>query len=378
VLRSRRFRDIASILVAAFGGGFYLWQQVALRQLSSLGLTPRQLTQIRISPWLQWSPPGAVARAIQGAYDGAWLTALAWLALAAAMLLILVLLWHRALLHLMTSAESGGGSRSRAVERGPARAWLPALRLPLPRAVLTLAAKDLRYYWRDPQLKAIIINATLALAVLLAAPWLGLRRGPDLSQATWLVFSLPLPVAMTTLSLAFNALGLERNGLRFLFLLPVRPATILAGKNLAVGAVAALETTVFSIAIAAFVNGWAYLPIGLAGVVAAVLITLGAGNIVAVLLPARMPDGSRATFSAEVGCVRGLLQMVAFLAVWVLLLPVAAAIIGPYLLHQPALYPIVLTLAVGYAAAVYSVALHVISPVLQRRLPEILALATRD
>jgi ABC-2 type transport system permease protein len=378
VLRSRRFRDIAFILVAAFGGGFYLWQQVAIRQLSNLGLTPRQLFQVRISPWLQWSPPGAVARAIQGAYDGAWLSALAWLALAAAMLALLVLLWHRALIHLMTTAEIGGGAKRRVVERAPARASWSALRLPLSRAVLTLAAKDLRYYWRDPQLKAIIINATLALAVLLAAPWLGFRRGPDLSQAAWLVFGLPLPVAMTTLSLAFNALGLERNGLRFLALLPVPPATILLGKNLAVGVVAAIETAVFGIAFGAFVNGWAYLPIALVGVVAAVLITLGTGNIVAVLLPARMPDGTRATFSAEVGCVRGLLQMVAFLAVWLLLLPVGAAVVVPYLLHQPALYPLVLAVALGYAGAVYTVALHVISPVLQRRMPEILAIATRD
>jgi ABC-2 type transport system permease protein len=375
VLRSRRFRDISILVLAVFGSTFFLWQQLALHQLSASGVRARQLLALQVSPWLQWTPPGIAARAIQTAAAGDWPAALAWLGLAALALALLAAAWHRALALLMTSAETGSGARRPA---GPPRAAWPALRLPVARPILALATKDLRYFWRDPQLKAIILNATLALAVLLVAPWAGLRRPPAAVPTGWLVLSLPLPVIFTTLGLAFNALGMERGGLRMLFLLPASPATLLLGKNLAVAVLAALETAVAGVALAAFSGGWSLLPVGLAATVAAVLVTLAVGNVVAVLLPGRMPEGLRATYSVDAGCARGLLQFGAFLAAWVLIAPVGAATALPVLIGHPTLYVVALPLALAYATALYSVTLRVIGPQLLARQPEIVALMTQD
>jgi ABC-2 type transport system permease protein len=377
VLRSRRFRDISFVLLAIFGSTFYLWQQLAIRQLGERGFRLRHLLGLHISPWLEWTPPGMTAHAIRSAAAGDWAGALVNLGLSALVLAALAAAWHRALTMLMTSAETGGGPGRAGVGRAArAAGWTPPL--PLPRPILALAAKDLRYFWRDPQIKAMILNTLLALSILIVAPWVGMRAPLDVGQSNWLVLGLPLPVILTTLALAFNAFGMERGGLRVLFLLPLSPTRLLLGKNLAVLAVAALETAILGGVLAAISGGWSLLPVGVAATLAAVLVTLGVGNAVAVLLPGRMPEGMRATYSADAGCARGLLQFGAFLLVWTLIAPIGAAIGLPTAFNQPALLLIGLPLALTYAVALYALSLRLVAPLLQARQPEILAITTRD
>ncbi|MCC6626929.1 MAG: hypothetical protein IT340_05935 [Chloroflexi bacterium] len=374
VLRSRRFRDISFVLLGVFGTTFFLWQQLAMRQLNANGIRPRDLLAVQVSPWLQWTPPGLIARTIATAAAGETVIALGWLGLAVVWLLALVGLWHWALVRFMTGAEAGGRRAA------PARVATshPGWRLPLPRPVAALAAKDLRYFWRDPQLKAIILNTLLALVMLVVAPWIGMRRGPDLTQWTWLVLSLPLPVIVTALTLSFNAFGMERDGLRVLFLLPVAPSRLFVGKNLAVAAVAGVEAIVIGVALAGISRGWALLPVALAATASGVLVTLAIGNVVSVILPGRMPDGLRATYSTDAGCARGLLQFLAFVCAWVMLAPIAAAASLPQVLGQPALHLVTVPLALLYALAFYWLTLRWVGPQLLRRQPEILAITTRD
>jgi hypothetical protein len=163
-----------------------------------------------------------------------------------------------------------------------------------------------------------------------------------------------------------------------LFQLPVRPGIILAGKNLAIGVLALLEAVVLGAILAGVSGGWGLLPVALVGTVAGVLIALGVGNVVSVLLPAPMPEGSRATYGAGPGCLRGLLQMVAFLVIWAMLLPVAAAAAVPWWLQHPEWWWLTLPAALLYAVAIYAVALTAVGPLLQERQPEILAIVTRE
>jgi ABC-2 type transport system permease protein len=376
VLRSRRFRDISFVLLAIFGSTFYLWQQLAIRQLGERGFRIRHLLELQVSPWLEWTPPGMTARAIQSAAAGDWAGALVNLGLSALVLAALAAAWHRALTALMTSAETGGGPGRAAAPATRIAGWTPPL--PLPRPILALAAKDLRYFWRDPQIKAMILNTLLALSILIVAPWVGMRAPLDVGQSNWLVLGLPLPVILTTLALAFNAFGMERGGLRVLFLLPISPTRLLLGKNLAVLAVAALETAILGGVLAAISGGWSLLPVGVAATLAAVLVTLGVGNAVAIFLPGRMPEGMRATYSADAGCARGLLQFGAFMLVWTLIAPIGAAIGLPTAFNQPALLLFGLPLALAYAVALYVLSLRLVAPLLEARQPEILAVTTRD
>jgi hypothetical protein len=171
---------------------------------------------------------------------------------------------------------------------------------------------------------------------------------------------------------------MEREGLRFLFLLPGQPRWLFLGKNLAVAVVLAIEMVGAGLLLAFLGGGWERLPVALVATLGGCLVTLAVGNVVAVLLPARMPDGLRATYGADSGCARGLLQLAAFFIVWVLMAPIAFAVIVPELLVRAELHLLAAPLALAYGAAVYWLTLRQVGPLLIARQPEILEITTRE
>ena len=86
----------------------------------------------------------------------------------------------------------------------------------------------------------------------------------------------------------------------------------------------------------------------------------------------------RATYSADTGCARGLLQLMAFMIVWVLIAPIGAATSLPELLAREELHILTTPLALLYAAALYWLCLRQVGPLLASRQPEIIAITTRD
>jgi Kef-type K+ transport system membrane component KefB len=66
------------------------------------------------------------------------------------------------------------------------------------------------------------------------------------------------------------------------------------------------------------------------------------------------------------------------IATALLLIPVVAAILVPLLLAQPEWFALSVPLALIYGAAFYQAATRLISPVLLRRGPEILATTVRE
>jgi ABC-2 type transport system permease protein len=387
LLRSRRYRDLTIILFAFIGAACSFSGQLisyALRgsDLSSFATLP-------IADYLRWTPPGMAAQAIVRANDGAYAEAALWLVALVALVPLIITLWAFMLDRGITTAEAGGasrGGRRAATSATPAAASLPAARPArsrrslIPAPALAIAGKDVRYFWRDPQLKAMILSSLLILVFIflprLTAGSEAFRSG----LGSYAVYVAPLPAIFLALNLSLNAFGLERQAAQTLFLFPVRPLYVLWGKNLAVGLVAVLALLVATFGLAALSGSWDEAPVAFTVGIAGMLVTVGCGNITSILLPSRvrqMRTGEN-RISGENGCLRALLAGVALTIVWILLVPVAAAVALPLFLGRGDLLPLTLVASVLYAAALYQVATWLIAPVMFKRAPEILEIVARD
>src|SRR5262249_26203726 len=195
-------------------------------------------------------------------------------------------------------------------------------------------------------------------------------------SAHWTVLLAPLPALFVVVTFGLNALGIDRQGLQILFLLPVRPLDILWGKNVFVGAFAFVLAAILTVIKAATTGGWAYAPLALVGGLAAILVMLGCGNVTSVTTPFRwrqMRMGESSSLSSENGCLRAVISLVALTVTVILLIPVAVAMLLPrqWLVVS-------LPLAIVYGVAFHQLASRLIAPVLLRRVPEILAVTVRE
>ncbi|MEO7001969.1 MAG: hypothetical protein ABI068_09090 [Ktedonobacterales bacterium] len=421
LLRSRRYRDLTIIVFALAGASCSLFQQFAIRAVN--GNTIAAVENLRLVPYLQWIPPGMAAQAITLADGGDYLRALLWLVVLAALVPVLFGVWAVVLDRGITTAESSGaagGKRGRRrAQRGqggrgmagarvvatssatgglavaptiaPPGALTRLRRRLISNASLAIAGKDLRYFWRDPQLKASLLSSLLVM-LLIFAPNLfgGFGSGSDGGAYGATPFSsmfspfetlfATLPALLIALSFSTNMFGLERQGVQTLFLFPVRALDIYWGKNLAIGGVALTTQVVMTLAIAAVTGGWAYVPLTLVAGAAALLTLLGCGNVTSTLIPFRvrqMRMGAN-NMSGENGFLRGILSIGMVWLTFLLLTPVVAALGLPLLLNLQPLLILTLPLALAYGIAIHQIATRLIAPRLIARAPEMLAKLTRE
>lgn len=401
LLRSRRYRDLTIILFALFGSICSIGQQVAARQIGHFD--SHFFASIHLAQYLRFTPPGMAGWAITRANDGDWLTALGWLAASAVLLVPLLWLWMVVLERGLATAETAGASTRRARRHPQANAAIPAAtpganhraalpatsatatearrgRALLPLPVQAIFVKDLRYFWRDPQLKASMLSSLFILIVIVVGPIFGSDRGPGGVRSWTVLFSCIAPLFLA-MNFSLNIFGLERQGLTSLFLFPVLPQHILWGKNLAIAAVAFGEQVLVAAAFAIITGGWSYyLPALFVGA-AAIAVMLGCGNILSVLLPFRTAQfkmGSSASGSPESGCLRSIMGMFSLLVTLVILSPVIAGVLIPILLREPAILAATLPLALLYGIGIHQGASRIIAPRLLQRMPEILAQTTRE
>ena len=388
LLRSRRYRDLSIILFAFFGAACSFSSQIISYLLRDSDLSG--LINLPVVGYLRWTPPGMAAQAIVRANEGAYGEAALWLVALVALIPLVVALWAVVLDRGITTAEAGGAARGgrRAVTTQvaapiPAARPMRARRTLIPPPVRAVAGKDLRYFWRDPQLKAMILSSLLILVFIFLPR---LTAGPEAFRSSngflgsYLVYVAPLPAIFLSLNLSLNAFGLERQAAQTLFLFPVRPLYVLLGKNLAVAFVATLALLVSTLSLAALSGKWEDAPVAFTVGIAGMLVTMGCGNITSILLPSRvrqMRTGEN-RISGENGCLRAILSGIALTIVWILLAPVAAAVALPLLLSHSELLPLTLVASVLYAAALHQLATWLIAPSMLKRAPEILEVVARE
>jgi ABC-2 type transport system permease protein len=392
LLRSRRYRDLSIILFAFFGAACSFSSQIISYLLRDSDLSG--LINLPVVGYLRWTPPGMAAQAIVRANEGAYGEAALWLVALVALVPLVVALWAVVLDRGITTAEAGGAARGgKRAAATPVAAPIPAARPAarpararrtlIPAPVRAVAGKDLRYFWRDPQLKAMIFSSLLILVFIFLPR---LTAGPEAFRSSngflgsYLVYVAPLPAIFLSLNLSLNAFGLERQAAQTLFLFPVRPLYVLLGKNLAVAFVATLALLVSTLGLAALSGKWEDAPVAFTVGIAGMLVTMGCGNITSILLPSRvrqMRTGEN-RISGENGCLRAILSGIALTVVWILLAPVAAAVALPLFLSHSELLPLTLVASVLYAAALHQLATWLIAPSMLKRAPEILEVVARE
>ncbi|HEY7726328.1 MAG TPA: hypothetical protein VH880_13405 [Anaeromyxobacteraceae bacterium] len=266
--RLRLLRELA--IVAGLAG----WIGLAAASRASW---PELLAVLRRARWV-FFPPALAAGAAQHLYAGRVVPALPFLAaLAAAAAATGWLAWRLAL-RAALSGETGAAPPRSGAGAAPGRAW--------PGFVGPVVEKELRYLLRHPvgRIGLLLVPALGGLAAWKLAPLLP----PDAPVLRALpLFGLTVLAWMVPQDLWLNAFGWDRGGARALFLAPLEPRRVLAGKNLAM---AAYATALLAGAAAAAVAAGGWPPTwALAGAAALHLalgpMLLGAGNLVSIWNP---------------------------------------------------------------------------------------------
>ena len=251
----------------------------------------------------------------------------------------------------------------------------------LPPQISALAIKELKYFWRDPQLKAMMFQSVIYVAIFLIAPLFN-RDSSRFGGTGYVLLITPLIVILFMLTLSLNTLGLERQGLTTLFLFPVAPQRILWGKNLAVATFGVVELVVL-VAVGAFITqAWIFVLPVLVGGLAGMGVALGCGNITSVYFPQYVRQrqrGFQATGQpAQAGCLRAAMSFAMLIVTGILLIPVALALGLPFIFHLQWIWAITMPLTLIYGIAFHQIATRLVAPRMLERAPEILAITTRE
>jgi ABC-2 type transport system permease protein len=268
--------------------------------------------RVRLTPFA-WG-----GTAVADASRGHNFAAIGLLASMGVLIALLLWIWSHALERALTSSDAPM-STPRAARGGVLPGLIPRVLAFLPHnRVGAVAAKDVRYFARDPRRRAPLIGALIVPAVALFA---SLSDGTPRPAATTL---LALVAVLPAAGLTLNQFGLDGAALWSNVAAGNDPRADLTGKNLASMLVMVPLATVAAFVCAAFTHGWTYLPLtlGLAPAIFGVL--LGVGDVMSVKVPYAMPDRKNPlAFSPGQGCATLLAGLAALAVEGVLLIPIA-------------------------------------------------------
>jgi ABC-2 type transport system permease protein len=363
-LRSRRARDLVIVLVSVIALGFNLALQVGARLAERLERS--DLEALRpLARALGWLPPGLAARALVHGGQGRLLAATAELAGAALAVVLLGWWWWRSLDRVLTTAEPAARRRA----RQPAGLFPRSLRRLLPADQRgAVAAKELRYLARHPRLRVgWVISCLLGLGlVAFVAVTDGLRH-------PWIVLAAQT-MAFLAAQNSLNQFGFDGPAYWTQVVAGADPRGDLTGRNLASMLTGTVATAALALVLASVTGGWLYVPVALCLGVGVLALSLGVADVVSVRFAYPLPDDASNLWAVQgtgQGCLVGVVQMVAFAAQGILLLPVLALVVVGLVLWPPALV-LVCPVAVVYGAWLWRVGLGLGAAWLTGHQPELL------
>ena len=136
-----------------------------------------------------------------------------------------------------------------------------------------------------------------------------------------------------------------------------------------------VTTTAVALVLAAVTGGWLYVPVALCLGLGVLALSLGVADVVSVRFAYPLPDDASNLWAVQgtgQGCLVGIVQMVAFAAQGVLLLPLVALVVVGLVWWTPALV-LVCPLAVVYGWFLWRVGLNAGTEWLTGHQPELLA-----
>jgi ABC-2 type transport system permease protein len=363
LLRSRRTRDLAAILIAVLASSIAPIQLAVSSLISHSDLGEAT----RIARVLAWTPLAAPYAAYVDVADGQWVTALARLGIAAATVIVLALWWSASLESAMIGTVAGARAARVPAGSGAIKALFPAaLRALRPGRFSGLVAREWRYWWRDPRRRASLFSLTIAGVVLPVV----LRAG----QA-----GTPLPVAVSFSALLAamvlsNQFGTDGSAYALHLLVGVPGRVELRARACALALLMAPILVLVTVVVAA-VTGALPQVLAALGIVAAGLgVAAGVSALLSVLVPYAFPESSNPfAVSGGTAGLRGLLAVVGSLAALVLLVPLMVVAV---LTHGPVAGVVVLAAGVVWGGAGLLIGTHLAGDILDGRGPEILAAVT--
>jgi ABC-2 type transport system permease protein len=365
ILRSRRGRDFTILALTLIGLTPPLLEMFAARGAGNHDFHRefvRTAHRVRLTPFA-WGGT-AVADAARGHYAAAAGLLVAMGGLVAGLLW----LWSHALERALTSSDAPAAA-TRPSRRGPAAGLIPKVLSFLPRSRIgAVAAKDVRYFARDPRRRAPLIGALIVPAVALFA---SLSQGPARPGATTL---LALVAVLPAAGLTLNQFGLDGAALWSTIAAGNDPRADLIGKNIASLLVMVPLATASAFVCAAFTGGWGYLPLtlGLAPAIFGVL--LGVGDVMSVKVPYAMPDRKNPlAFNPGQGCATLLAGFAALGVEFVLLIPIGLVALALINTQSLAVATIgIVVVANAYGAAIWVLGRNYAARDVWWRLPELL------
>jgi ABC-2 type transport system permease protein len=362
MLRSRRTRDLAALVIAILGLSCGPLQMLLFALVSQGDTRAGRL----VAETLGWTPLGGPFVAYADAIAGRWGRAAAHLAIGLVGVALLLWWWSRTLESAMVGSASGSAARTRPVTGGgPVRAllirWLPATRFG------GLVSREVRYWWRDPRRRSGLISLAMVSIIF---PFTAIFSGGGGG------YPLPIAVGLAGLFIGLvltNQFGNDAQayGAHLLAAVPgqvelrARSAglVILTGPLLLAGTAGAAVAT----------GQLEQLPEALGTVAAAFGISLGVAGLTSVLAPYAMPDSPNPFATPTGGAVaKGLLSFVSMFAAAALTMPILVAAL---LLPGYARW-LVLPAGVLYGVVGAVIGTYIAGDLLDRRAPEILAAVT--
>jgi ABC-2 type transport system permease protein len=316
-LRSRRGRDLRILLVALVG---FLPQ--LLRFVTVPGAGPGDVGALRgTARVLGWFPSGWAARAMASSRAGDLLPAALEIGGLAATIGLLVWWWSATLDRISTTAEAGATAprpARRAVEPlfGGGLGYLPRSRRG------AVAAREVRYSWREPRRRVAVVSGMLLPFIVLAGV---ISRGGLHHHG---VVYASLLVTFGVGNRALNHFGLDGAALWVHEAAGSDLRADLSGKNLSIVLTTLPVVAVTGVILAAVSGGWPELAVAMVLAVGAIGVQLGVGNVTSVRMPVAVPDnpGNLWSTSSGQGCIVGLLSLMALGVEGVLVAPVALVI----------------------------------------------------
>jgi ABC-2 type transport system permease protein len=369
MLRSRRVRDLAAILIAVLASSIAPLQ-LGVSELVAHSDAGRAVAVARV---LGWTPLAAAYTAPVDAADGRWADALAKLGIAAVTVVALALWWSATLESAMIGVVSGGRTVSRAGFRtGVVTSLLPALLRPLrPGRFTALMAREWRYWWRDPRRRASILSLTIAGVVLPVALRAGGSSGGGRTP-------LPLAVALSAVLAAMvlaNQFGTDGSAYALHLLIGVPGRVELRARAIALALIMAPLLLLATVTVGLLTGApGAELPAAIGTVAAGLGVSTGVSALISVLTPYAFPDSTNPfSVSGGTGGMRGLLAAVGSFGALILQVPM---LLFALLTHGLAAGLAVLAAGVAYGVTGLVLGTYIAGDILDRRGPEILVAVT--
>ena len=325
MLRSRKVRDLAALLIALAGISCNPIFQLVFALVEN-GESKQATT---IGGVLSWTPLAAPFVAYVDAIDGNWHLVAARLAIGVAGVALLLWWWLQTIESAMLgTASTGAAKKAKAVDGKPVRAFLPAALRSLPAGRFTgLVGREVRYWFRDPRRRASLISLLAASVVIPFAFTFGFGTGssPEEQEAARqsagisngaLVFSLLFAGAFVGLVLV-NQFGNDGTAYALHMLTNVPGQVELAARAVGVGILTFPLLAAGTVAVSVLSGHAAQLPAALGVGLCAFGISVGAAGITSVLAPYPMPDSANPfAMNTGQGSAKSMLSLVSMIVTW--------------------------------------------------------------